>query len=501
MIMNRIIYIFTCTLAAALMASCSGFDVKENSGEDLAIFPDYKDVTVPYNIAPLNFMTEEVRKGKVMIATENGDCLVRPLKDGKVSFPVRKWHSVLESNKGGTLIVTVIDSKGKAYKPFCIYVAQEPVDKYVAYRLIEPGYVLWNEMGIYQRNLENFRQSAVVENKDLGYACVNCHNFADRNPETMVFHARKTEYGGTYVNIDGRFEKLDTKTPQTISALVYPSWHTSRKYIAFSVNSTAQTFHVSDPNKIEVYDSMSDVVVYDVEKRKLLTSASLFSKSSFETFPSFSNDGSKLYYCTADSLMMPTSYKSLKYALCSIEFDPETASFGKVDTLVRADNESVTMPRMSPDGKYMLYTSTAYGNFTVWHKDADLVLVDLESGERREAADWNSDEAESYHSWSDNSRWVVFSTRRTDGDYTRLCLGYIAPDGTLGKAFLLPQRDPEQNMRLMKSYNIPEFAVSKISPKGYAVRNVSDSYQVEFAGSYRPEEVDAATGASTVGVN
>ena len=159
------------------------------------------------------------------------------------------------------------------------------------------------------------------------------------------------------------------------------------------------------------------------------------------------------------------------------------------------------MPRMSPDGRYMLYTSTAYGNFTVWHKDADLVLVDLESGERQEADRWNSDEAESYHSWSGNSRWVVFSTRRTDGDYTRLCLGYISSDGTLGKAFLLPQKDPEQNMRLMKSYNIPEFATSKISPKGYAVRNASDSYQVEFAGSYRPEEVDAATGASAVSVN
>lgn len=501
MIMNRITDIFACVFAAVIMVSCGSFDIKENSGEDIAVFPDYKDVTVPFNIAPLNFMTYDVQKGKVMVATENGEHLVRPFKGGKVSFPVRRWHSLLESAKGGTLSVTVMDADGKAYKPFCIYVAEEPVDKYVAYRLIEPGYVLWNEMGIYQRDLESFRQSAVVENKDLDYACVNCHNFADRDPQAMVFHARKTEYGGTYVNVDGRFEKLDTKTPQTISALVYPSWHTSRRYIAFSVNSTAQTFHVSDPNKIEVYDSKSDVVVYDVEKRKLLTSSSLFSRSSFETFPTFSNDGSKLYYCTADSLKMPTSYKSLKYALCSVEFDAETASFGKVDTLVRAENESVTMPRMSPDGIYMLYTSTAYGNFTVWHKDADLVLVDLESGERHEADRWNSCEAESYHSWSGNSRWVVFSTRRTDGDYTRLCLGYISPEGKLGKAFLLPQRDPEQNKRLMKSYNIPEFAAGKISPKGYAVRNASDSYKVEFAGSYRPEEVDAATGASAVSVN
>ena len=120
MIMNRIICIFAWVFAAVLMASCSGLDIKENSGEDITVFPDYKDVTVPFNIAPLNFMTDQVRKGKVMVATENGEQLVRPLKNGKVSFPVRRWHSILESAKGGTLSVTVMDTKGKAYKPFCI---------------------------------------------------------------------------------------------------------------------------------------------------------------------------------------------------------------------------------------------------------------------------------------------------------------------------------------------------------------------------------------------
>lgn len=496
--MKKIIIFLSVVLLAA---SCCRFDVREQLAEDIIIYPDYKDVTVPFNIAPLNFMTLGVQKGAVRFSADDGLSTDVAVKNGKVDIPIRKWRNMLDSSKGGSLSVTVADADGNAYRPFHIHVSADPVDRYVAYRLIEPGYVLWNEMGIYQRDLESFRQTAIVENKEIDHACVNCHSFADRDPETMVMHARKTAYGGTYIQKDGRWEMLDTKTPQTISALVYPFWHPGRRFVAFSVNDTKQTFHVSDLNKIFVYDFKSDVVVYDTDERKLLTAPALFSRTSFETFPAFSNDGKRLYYCTADSVKMPTDYRQLKYSLCSIEFDENTGSFGKTDTLVRAGSESVTMPRVSPDGRYLLYTSTAYGNFTVWHKDADLALIDLVDGSIRKAGEWNSSDAESYHSWSGNSRWAVFSSRRDGTGFTRLYIGHIGEDGKLGKAFLLPQKDPESNKRLMKSYNIPEFVEGKVSPKGYAIRNVEDRYQVEFAGSYLPVDLDGATGASVSPVN
>lgn len=487
--------------AAMLLSSCQSFEVREALNESLEIYPDYKEVTVPYNIAPLNFMPEGVDKGAVLFETQDGDRLTAGIRNGKTSVPLRKWRELLEGAKGSSISVTVADSEGRSYLPFNINVASEPVDKYLAYRLIAPGYVLWGEMGLYQRDLESFRQTAIVESRDIDNACVNCHSFANRDPEKMLFHVRKTEHGGTYVCVDGELEKLDTKTPQTISALVYPSWHPEGRYVAFSVNDTKQTFHVSDRNKIEVYDFRSDVVIYDTEEKDLVTSHALCSGTSFETFPAFSSDGEKLYFCTADSLKMPTDYLNLKYSLCSIGFDAGSGSFGKVDTLVRAGAESVTMPRVSPDGRYMLYTSTGYGNFTVWHKDADLVLIDLDTKEKRVAEAWNSDDAESFHSWSDNSRWAVFSTRRDDAAFTRLYIGYIGEDGRLGKPFLLPQRDPEQNKRLDKSYNIPEFVKGKVSSKGYEVRNAGQAHKIRFTGSYVPGGSDAVTGASVSSVN
>ena len=90
-------------------------------------------------------------------------------------------------------------------------------------------------------------------------------------------------------------------------------------------------------------------------------------------------------------------------------------------------------------------------------------MLDLRTGDLSPLAEANSDDVESYHSWSDNSRWMVFSSRRTDGLYTRPFITYIDSCGRAYKPFLLPQKDPlVYYMRLMYSYNIPELTSGKV---------------------------------------
>ena len=79
----------------------------------------------------------------------------------------------------------------------------------------------------------------------------------------------------------------------------------------------------------------------------------------------------------------------------------------------------------------------------------------------------NSDDVESYHSWSSNSRWLVFSSRRDDGLYTKPYFSYIDKDGVAHKPFLLPQRNPRRYYQLqMNAYNIPEFVSGKVELNG-----------------------------------
>ena len=456
-------------LCGALLASsaCTERLPKESRAvsEQAVIFPDYTAVTVPPNVAPLNFQLESPHVEAFVRLTVGDEELVVKERGGSFHLPADAWKRLLEVAKGKTIEVQLYakEKEWVAYPAFPIHVAKEPMDPYIAYRLIAPGYELWNQMGIYQRDVKGFGQKPIMENQYTDRNCMNCHSFCARNPRKMLFHMRD-KHAGTYL-IDGdRVEKLNTKTDRTISPLVYPSWHPAGRYVAFSVNETSQAFHANDKNRVEVFDRRSDVVVYDTERHEIVGPPLLRMEGAFETFPTFSADGGTLYFCTAEARQMPEAFKEVRYSLCSIAFDPERGTFGsRIDTLYNArEGYSVSFPRVSPDGRFLLYTRSGYGNFSIWHKDADLWMIDLESRESFPLEAANSDDVESYHAWSGNSRWIVFSSRRMDGLYTRLYFAYIDERGRAAKPFLLPQEDPGFYRRFMKSYNIPEFIEGEV---------------------------------------
>lgn len=439
------------------------------------IFPDYAGVTIPSNIAPLNFSFLGEEPATLIVSGKSGERQIRG-REGLFSFPTRYWRKLMAENAGASISLTVAvrrDSKWLAFNPFTINVSSDKIDPFLSFRLIPPGYQAWKKVGIYQRNLETYSQTAIFKNSLTGGNCVNCHSYCQRDPSKMLFHAR-ADFGGTVMILEDKVEKLNTKTDSTISALVYPYWHPSGKHVAFSVNTTNQNFFSHNENRIEVYDSASDVVVYDVDKHEIFWSPLTRSKDSFETFPTFSPDGRSLYFCSAKAVSpMPQEYSKAKYSLCRIDFHPEDASFGeRVDTLYNGarNGKSVSFPRISPDGKFLIFTLQEYGNFSIWHKDANLWTANLQTGEIHPLDAVNSEDVDSYHSWSGNSRWLVFSSRRIDGLYTRPFFCHIDGNGQASKPFLLPQKNPlEYYSSQMNSYNIPELMERKATVNAHDI--------------------------------
>ena len=90
---------------------------------------------------------------------------------------------------------------------FKIYVSADPIDPYLSYRLIEPGYEVWGNMGIYQRCLANYEENAIFENSGVKETCVNCHTTNQGNPEEYIFHQR-SKSAGTILVKDGIVSKL-----------------------------------------------------------------------------------------------------------------------------------------------------------------------------------------------------------------------------------------------------------------------------------------------------
>lgn len=450
-------------LLVCVLGACAGSPVQDVPGllPPSLVYPDYEGVTIPQDIAPLSFRINTTEKEvKTVLHTTVYSVSV---KDKEVSIPARKWKKLLAS--GDTVRVDILYKKGadwSCYHSFPLYVSQDKIDPYITYRLIAPGYEVWNRMGIYQRSLSSYEESPVYENTNRTHFCVNCHTTNGGNPKEFIFHQRP---GGTVLAKEGVLKKLNTQYNEKVQSLVYPSWHPSGHYIAFSVNKTVQGIHSQHPNRIEVWDEWSDIVILDVRTNSLITIPLLMSENSFETFPSFSPDGKRLYFCSARAVTMPDSIKEVKYDLCSIQLDLEKKLYGRqVDTVIQAsaNNRSVSFPRISPDGRFLLYTEHNYGNFSIWHREADLKMYDLVNKVPVDVAVLNSTEAESYHAWSSNGRWVIFSSRRGDGLYTRPYIAHIDTNGVAGKPFLLPQKNSTYYIYQDRSYNIPEFMTGKI---------------------------------------
>ncbi len=466
--MRNIIQLVAIGCLSVSMASCVKVNDPRISGELPPVFPDYCGVTVPVNIAPLNFgLTDFEGNMHVSIQGSKGEVLTATGRKSVRLNPAR-WKTLLNENSGDSLTVTVCarakNEQWLQYEPFTIHVSSIPVNEYLAYRLIAPGYEVYSKMGIYQRDLTSFREEAILENTLTPSNCMNCHSFSRNDPQKMSLHIRGP-LGGTIMKDGDNVKVFNTKTDSTIGNCVYPYWHPGGRYITYSVNTTLQVFHAIRNERVEVVDLASDIVVLDTQTNRLL-SCDLLKTSDFETFPSFSPDGKTLYFSSSAFKAIPQEYKEVRYNLCAIAFDPDSGTFGdKVDTLFNAAaiGKSVSFGRPSPDGKHIMFTLSDYGNFSIWHKEADLWLLNLEDGSLKELAGVNSPDVESYHSWSSEGFWFVFSSRRLDGLYTRLFLSCISPDGTVSKPFLLPQKDPATFYDAsFFSYNVPEFLTSPV---------------------------------------
>lgn len=120
------------------------------------------------------------------------------------------------------------------------------------------------------------------------------------------------------------------------------------------------------------------------------------------------------------------------------------------------------MPRISPDGKWLMASIADYGQFHIWHKEADIYLINLATNQLFKPKGFNSKEAESYHSWSSNSRWFVVASRRADGLHSVPYFAYIDQEGNVDKPFMLPQKDADFYDYFLQSYNIPELIKGEI---------------------------------------
>lgn len=464
-----IIKYFPLLVLLSLLAACT--PSPENVTEKDVfpnIYPDYIGVTVPENIAPLNFLLRDSCDAILAVASF-GDYEVKSHKKGKEAiFDLKEWKKLMEKAAGKSIEVTVtalLADNWVKYKAFNINVSSDKIDPYLSYRLIEPDYEIFSRLQIMERNMEDFSERVLCDYNTVGNRCMNCHTHAPGDGDLSFFYVRG-EGGGMILNDHGKLKMPDIKTPDMISGPVYAQFDPTGRYIVFSTNVIIPAFHSRPDKRLEVFDTKSDIYVYDLKQDKVLRSPIIADSTRLETFPTFSADGTEIYYCVADGPIRPSAIDSVHYSLCRIGFNPENGIFAtSADTIVPGiqGKRSVSHPRVSPDGKRLLYTVSDFGTFPIWHRDADLQMIDLENGKIDSLKVVNSQMSDTYHSWSSTGRWFVFASKRDDGLYGKPYFVHVDNNGKVSKPFVLPQKSPSFYDDNLKSFNVPDLGTVPVS--------------------------------------
>jgi len=432
------------------------------------IRPDYVGVTIPPNIAPMNFqIVEPAAEFRVVFSGRRGQRFELTSISGDIRIPSKRWRSLLAANAGGELWIDVSAQTREGRRDFSRIVnpvAAETIDPWLAYRFIKPLHNFWKEVAVYQRDLASFGVSPILRGGRFEDGCVNCHSFANNSAAIMTLGIRSQTYGSSTLLVQ------DESVDRIASKWGYTAIHPSGRLAAYAIMKVHAFFHSAGLEVRDVVDLDSAIVYYNLHERVVKTTPDLKDPQRLETYPAWSPDGRTLYFCSAAipwtdrNTVPPKGFNEVRYDLRRISYDIDGDRWGKAETVLSSDatGKSILLPRVSPDGRLLVFCMCAYGCFPIYQPSSDLYVMDLQSSAFRQM-ECNSEFSESWHSFSSNGRWLAFSSKRQGGLFTRTYFAYLEPDGQARKPFVMPQEDPAYYDRCVQCFSVPELLTGRVT--------------------------------------
>ena len=124
-----------------------------------------------------------------------------------------------------------------------------------------------------------------------------------------------------------------------------------------------------------------------------------------------------------------------------------------------ANGMSNYFPKYSPDGKWIVFTQSR--DYMLLRPDSELFIIPAAGGPARRLR-YNTDRMNSWHSWSSNSRWLVFSSKQ-NGPYTQMWLTHIDGEGNDTPPVVLDRfTDADRAANIPEFVNLPGDAIAEI---------------------------------------
>jgi len=446
----------------------SGFQTKhvERRGyKHLKIVRPYDRASFPANIAAPKFRWEDLVNNVWMLELKatGWSAPLRVVTDRRQWRPdAATWNAIKQSGTGGWVDLEVRGCViggaervgGDVYVDSIRFrVSQYPADPVIVYRLVSPLFHGFKTPDVDYRDISAFETHTFLPSK--GSHCSNCHVFP-RNPPVEknldVAIAVRGSFGrkrllGLYRAPTGEGE------PLLINSF-FMGWDPEGRRVAVTGGDRVVVKNPISLQTQEFHVFRADILIVDAKTRKASALPGASDPDYAEGFPTWSPDGRTIIFARTKEIEMgeKRGFPRVRYDLYKIPYNDGEG--GTATPIEGASNngKSNFSPRFSPDGKWLVFTQADEASLV--EPSADLWIVSTKEGAVLRKLECNVDHAmDSHHSWSSNSRWLLFASKRDDGIFARVYLTEIDDEGYASPPVELPILGNP-----MMCFNVPEFS-------------------------------------------
>jgi len=333
-------------------------------------------------------------------------------------------------------------------------ISRDPADDYIVYRLVSPPFSSAKTPNLFTRDIRKDEQKLFLSARRK--YCVNCHCFSSKqgNVGKLSIQVRSLDARGHKLPVYLGVYDIDkgsgyrVQLPFEIQMTTYMAWSPDHMKLAFSAN---QKIAALKPILYETQlagMSTSDIAIYDLTRNEAYLLPGASDPNMLEVYPRWSPDQTLIVFSRSPVGAHPAYTLYDLYAI-QVDGGEESVAWPVEDAGNNA--RSSYFPRFSPDGKWFSFCQCDGGDLIRSSSDIYLKAGNLKGPAHTLACNVPY-AADSWHSWSSNSRWIVWASKRDGGIYASLYLTHIDEAGHASPAIRLPvKRRPDA------SFNIPEF--------------------------------------------